>query len=65
MIYFLWLFLQISKYVERSDAVLLVIIPATQTPDVSSYRALRIAKEHDADSGSLLTRSAFCRFKEL
>lgn len=40
----------ISKYVERSDAVLLVIIPATQTPDVSSYRALRIAKEHDADS---------------
>ncbi|KAH9750496.1 Dynamin-2A [Citrus sinensis] len=50
----------ISKYVERSDAVLLVIIPATQTPDVSSYRALRIAKEHDADSGSLLTRSAFC-----
>ncbi|KAL9448623.1 hypothetical protein AB3S75_015996 [Citrus x aurantiifolia] len=39
----------ISKYVEHSDAVLLVIIPATQTPDVSSYRALRIAKEHDAD----------------
>lgn len=40
----------ISKYVEHSDAVLLVIIPATQTPEVSSCRALRIAKEHDADS---------------
>ncbi|KAJ4717577.1 Dynamin-like [Melia azedarach] len=40
----------IGKYVEHNDAILLVIIPATQTPEVSSSRALRIAKEHDADS---------------
>ncbi|XP_062176476.1 dynamin-2A [Alnus glutinosa] len=40
----------ISQHVEHNDAILLVIIPATQVPEISSSRALRIAKEYDADS---------------
>ncbi|XP_044462733.1 dynamin-2A-like isoform X2 [Mangifera indica] len=40
----------ISKYVEQNDAILLVIIPATQAPEISASRALKIAKEHDAES---------------
>ncbi|WOH04488.1 hypothetical protein DCAR_0623897 [Daucus carota subsp. sativus] len=40
----------VSKYAEHSDAILLVIIPASQAPDVSSAKALRIAKEYDGDS---------------
>ncbi|KAL5854195.1 hypothetical protein ACOSQ4_003997 [Xanthoceras sorbifolium] len=39
----------ISKYVQHSDAILLVVVPATQAPEISSYRALRIAKEYDAE----------------
>nr|GMD86029.1 dynamin-2A-like [Ipomoea batatas] len=39
-----------SQYVEHSDAVLLVVIPASQAPEVSSYKALRIAKENDGES---------------
>ncbi|KAH9603881.1 hypothetical protein KSS87_013569 [Heliosperma pusillum] len=39
----------ISEYVARNDAVLLVIIPAAQAPEVSSSKALRLAKEHDAE----------------
>ncbi|KAG0449649.1 hypothetical protein HPP92_027269 [Vanilla planifolia] len=33
----------------RNDAILLVIIPAAQAPEVSSSRSLRLAKEFDAD----------------
>ncbi|XP_031249572.1 dynamin-2A-like isoform X1 [Pistacia vera] len=40
----------ISKYVEHNDAILLVIIPATQAPEISASRALKIAKEYDAES---------------
>uniref|UniRef100_A0A5B7C178 dynamin GTPase n=1 Tax=Davidia involucrata TaxID=16924 RepID=A0A5B7C178_DAVIN len=39
----------VSDYVEHNDAVLLVIVPASQTPEISSYRALRVAKEYDAE----------------
>lgn len=39
----------ISEYVAHTDAILLVIIPATQTPEVSASRALRIAKEYDSE----------------
>ncbi|KAJ8755658.1 hypothetical protein K2173_022253 [Erythroxylum novogranatense] len=40
----------ISEYVQHNDAILLVIIPAAQAPEVSSSRALRIAKEYDSES---------------
>ncbi|KAK4777608.1 hypothetical protein SAY87_017795 [Trapa incisa] len=40
----------ISEYVERNDAILLVVIPASQAPEVSSSRALKVAKEYDAES---------------
>ncbi|KAF3439322.1 hypothetical protein FNV43_RR17599 [Rhamnella rubrinervis] len=40
----------ISEYVEHNDAILLVTIPAIQAPEISSSRALRIAKEYDAES---------------
>ncbi|KAJ7946527.1 Dynamin-like [Quillaja saponaria] len=40
----------ISEYVEHNDAILLVIVPAAQAPEISSSRALRIAKEYDAES---------------
>ncbi|GFP94517.1 phenylalanine ammonia-lyase [Phtheirospermum japonicum] len=35
----------LSQYAERSDAILLVVIPATQAPEVASAKAIRIAKE--------------------
>lgn len=40
----------ISEYVEHNDAILLVVIPAAQAPEISSSRALKIAKEYDAES---------------
>ncbi|CAK7357194.1 unnamed protein product [Dovyalis caffra] len=40
----------ISDYVQHNDAILLVVIPAIQAPEISSSRALRIAKEYDAES---------------
>ncbi|KAL8098213.1 hypothetical protein AgCh_031102 [Apium graveolens] len=40
----------LSEYAEHSDAILLVIIPASQAPDISSAKALRIAKEYDGES---------------
>ncbi|KAJ9159074.1 hypothetical protein P3X46_024605 [Hevea brasiliensis] len=40
----------LSECVEHNDAILLVIIPAVQAPEISSSRALRIAKEYDAES---------------
>ncbi|XP_077217503.1 dynamin-2A-like [Tasmannia lanceolata] len=39
----------ISDYVEHNDAILLVIVPAAQAPEISSSRALKLAKEFDAD----------------
>uniref|UniRef100_A0A0D9X7Z7 dynamin GTPase n=1 Tax=Leersia perrieri TaxID=77586 RepID=A0A0D9X7Z7_9ORYZ len=39
----------IGNYAARSDAILLVIIPALQAPDVASSRALRIARELDSE----------------
>ncbi|EPS66641.1 hypothetical protein M569_08133, partial [Genlisea aurea] len=40
----------LSQYAERSDAILLVIIPANQAPEVASAKAIRIAKELDGES---------------
>uniref|UniRef100_A0ACD6A1C2 Uncharacterized protein n=2 Tax=Avena sativa TaxID=4498 RepID=A0ACD6A1C2_AVESA len=39
----------IGNSVVRSDAILLVIIPALQAPDVASSRALRLARELDSE----------------
>ncbi|XP_068636238.1 dynamin-2A-like [Aristolochia californica] len=39
----------ISQYVEHNDAILMVVVPAVQAPEVSSSRALRIAKEYDSE----------------
>ncbi|XP_021720288.1 dynamin-2B-like [Chenopodium quinoa] len=39
----------VSDYVAHSDAILLVVIPASQAPEVSSARGLRLAKEHDSE----------------
>nr|XP_010928240.1 dynamin-2A isoform X2 [Elaeis guineensis] len=39
----------VSDYAARNDAILLVIVPAAQAPEISSSRALRLAKEFDAD----------------
>lgn len=40
-----------SQYAERSDAILLVVIPASQAPEVASAKAIRIAKELDGECG--------------
>lgn len=42
--------IQISEYVEHNDAILLVIVPASQASEISSARALKLAKEYDAES---------------
>lgn len=39
----------VSEYAEHSDAILLVIVPAAQAPEIASSRALRIIKEFDGD----------------
>ncbi|KAK4739556.1 hypothetical protein R3W88_003253 [Solanum pinnatisectum] len=39
----------LSTYVARSDAILLVVIPAALAPEISSYKALRLVKEHDGE----------------
>ncbi|EEF38925.1 Dynamin-2A, putative [Ricinus communis] len=39
----------VSEYAEHNDAILLVIIPAAQAPEISSSRALRLAKEYDGE----------------
>ncbi|KAH7568404.1 hypothetical protein JRO89_XS07G0293900 [Xanthoceras sorbifolium] len=39
----------VSDYGEHNDAILLVIIPAAQAPEIASSRALRIAKEYDGE----------------
>ncbi|WCJ18675.1 dynamin-like protein 6 [Euphorbia peplus] len=40
----------VGEYAEHNDAILLVVIPAIQAPEISSSRALRLAKEFDAES---------------
>lgn len=44
-------FFQIGEYMEHNDAILLVIVPAAQAPEISSSRALKMAKEYDPESG--------------
>lgn len=55
-------FIQISEYVEHNDAILLVVIPATQAPEISLSRALKIVKEFDAESGFFTVNLAFSNF---
>ncbi|XP_020589828.1 dynamin-2A-like [Phalaenopsis equestris] len=40
----------VSDYAARNDAILLVVIPAAQASEISSSRALRLAKEFDAEA---------------
>ncbi|KAK8919154.1 Dynamin-2A [Platanthera zijinensis] len=40
----------VTDYAARNDAIILVIIPAAQAPEISSSRALRLAKEFDAEA---------------
>ncbi|EOA39623.1 hypothetical protein CARUB_v10008252mg [Capsella rubella] len=40
----------ISEYVQHNDAILLVIVPASQASEISSSKALKIAKEYDPES---------------
>ncbi|KAJ9557305.1 LOW QUALITY PROTEIN: hypothetical protein OSB04_011919 [Centaurea solstitialis] len=40
----------LGQYAQHNDAILLVVIPAAQAPEVSSAKALRIAKEYDGES---------------
>ncbi|KAJ4950304.1 hypothetical protein NE237_027136 [Protea cynaroides] len=40
----------ISMYVEHNDAILLVVVPAAQAPEISTCRALRVVKEFDSES---------------
>lgn len=42
--------IQISGYVEHNDAILLVIVPASQASEISTSQALKLAKEYDAES---------------
>ncbi|XP_038889854.1 dynamin-2B-like isoform X2 [Benincasa hispida] len=39
----------LCEYAEHNDAILLVIVPAAQAPEIASSRALRSAKEFDKD----------------
>ncbi|KAK7327310.1 hypothetical protein VNO80_31551 [Phaseolus coccineus] len=39
----------VSEYAEHNDAILLVIVPAAQAPEIASSRALRHAKEYDGE----------------
>ena len=41
--------MQISNVAEHNDAVLLVVVPASQAPEISSSRALKMALEFDPD----------------
>ncbi|KAF6140667.1 hypothetical protein GIB67_013960, partial [Kingdonia uniflora] len=41
--------IEISDYVEHNDVILLVTIPASHVPEISSSRALKLAKEYDAE----------------
>ncbi|PKI74925.1 hypothetical protein CRG98_004697, partial [Punica granatum] len=39
----------ISEYAQHNDAILLVIVPAAQAPEISSTGALKMAKEYDSE----------------
>ncbi|KAJ0086375.1 hypothetical protein Patl1_07141 [Pistacia atlantica] len=39
----------LATIAEHNDAILLVMIPAAQSPEISSSRALRVAKEYDGE----------------
>ncbi|KAK2993044.1 hypothetical protein RJ640_024918 [Escallonia rubra] len=39
----------LSEYAEHNDAILLIVIPASQAPEISTAKALRIAKEYDGE----------------
>ncbi|KAF7836380.1 dynamin-2B-like [Senna tora] len=39
----------VSEYAEHNDAILLIIVPAAQAPEIASSRALRTAKEYDGE----------------
>ncbi|CDY27283.1 BnaC04g18630D [Brassica napus] len=40
----------IGEHAQHNDAILLVVVPASQASEISSSRALKIAKEYDSDS---------------
>ncbi|GAA0158041.1 membrane traffic protein [Lithospermum erythrorhizon] len=40
----------VSRYAEHNDSILLIVVPAVQAPEISSCKALRIAKEFDGES---------------
>ncbi|OMO77513.1 hypothetical protein COLO4_25129 [Corchorus olitorius] len=44
----------VSDYAESNDAILLVIVPAAQAPEIASSRALRLAKEYDAEGTRII-----------
>ncbi|XP_028755574.1 dynamin-2B [Neltuma alba] len=39
----------VGEYVEHNDAIVLVVVPAVQAPEIASSRALRTAKEYDGE----------------
>ncbi|KAL5704031.1 dynamin GTPase [Ranunculus cassubicifolius] len=39
----------ISDYVQHNDAILLIVVPASQAPEISTLRALKVAKEFDSE----------------
>ncbi|CAH9120378.1 unnamed protein product [Cuscuta epithymum] len=39
----------LSEYVQHNDAILLIVIPASQAPEVATSKAIRIAKEYDGE----------------
>ncbi|KAJ9680239.1 hypothetical protein PVL29_019524 [Vitis rotundifolia] len=49
----------VSDYAQHNDAILLVIVPAAQAPEIASSRAFKIAKEYDG-GGTEHGRSSYC-----
>ena len=47
---FLYSLGKIGEHAQHNDAILLVIVPASQASEISSSRALKTAKEYDPDS---------------
>ncbi|KAL3503786.1 hypothetical protein ACH5RR_033627 [Cinchona calisaya] len=39
----------LGEYAEHNDAILLLVIPASQAPEVASTKAIRLAKEYDGE----------------
>lgn len=50
---FLYSLGKIGEHAQHNDAILLVIVPASQASEISSCRALKTAKEYDPDSECL------------